>query len=372
MLKLQMFILRVLCATALISGAFSWIPYDDIEFELVDGFPNSIDTQVRQLVQTTKYFFLRNDIDCVIEGGTTKVVNYSQYLRQIIAILPIVQSAIASENEWKHTIYKTIPDSARRNFAENDIRSMEGSLRNIAYHIGNLDPNKNLTAASKAAIVQNVHDSLDSIVGKFAHRQSVFRKYPIIAMPMVLALASLISLFIPVETALAPELSKSSLISCRLYETLVAYRPLAVENRLLKLDIVDSSGAPIQKRNPINNVLSKPYNEYGYNQTGDASVACRRDCRPTDGEHIYVCLKDPISGTEYDCNKRFEMYGCLFSYMEFVRHYVENLFANPIKLLLKGCSIEARNRPRFTKTGNNIRDRFIAMQSNAIPIVSRH
>lgn len=39
------------------------------------------------------------------------------------------------------------------------------------------------------------------------------------------------------------------------------------------------------------------------------------------------------------------------SYMEFVRHRVERAFIDPIKLLLRGCSIEARNRPRITKTG---------------------
>lgn len=41
----------------------------------------------------------------------------------------------------------------------------------------------------------------------------------------------------------------------------------------------------------------------------------------------------------------------IISFMEFVRHRVERLFTDPIKLLLKGCSIEARNRPRITKTG---------------------
>lgn len=337
----------------LITGAYSWIPYNDIEFEFMDGFPNKVDAQVQQLVQTTKNFYLRNDIDCVTEGGTTKVINYGPYLRQIVTTLPIVQHAIGNEQDWRYTIHKTIPDAGRRSQAESDIRSMESSLRNIAYHIMNLDPNKNLTADSKAAIVTMVHESLDSMVSKFSQRSSVFRKFPLIGMPMVLAIASLISLFIPVETALVPDMDRRSLISCRLYETLVGYRPLAVESRLLKLDIIDSSGAPIHKRNPINNVLLKPFNEYGYNQTSDQSVSCRRECRATDGEHIYVCLRDPLSGTEYDCNKRFEMYNCLFSYMEYVRHRVEKSFTDPIKLLLKGCGIEARNRPRFTKTGNN-------------------
>lgn len=80
------------------------------------------------------------------------------------------------------------------------------------------------------------------------------------------------------------------------------------------MDIIDSTGEKIHKRNPINNILSKAFNQYGYNQSNDASVACRQDCRPTDGEHIYVCLRDPLSGTEYDCGKRFEMYNCLFRY----------------------------------------------------------
>lgn len=309
-----MFVHRVLCAAAIISCAWAWIPYNDIEFELLDGFPKTVDTQVRQLVQTTRNFFLRNDVDCVTDGGTTKVVNYGAFLRQIIAIIPVVQNAVASEHEWKHTLYKMIPDSARRSMAENHIRELDGALRNIAYNVANLDPNKNLTTDSKAVIVQHVHDSLTSMVTKFSQRQSVFRKHPLIAMPMVLAISSLISLFIPIEAALAPELERNALVSCKLYETLIEYRELASVSRLHKLDIVDSTGAPILKRNPINQVQSKAFDEYGYNQTSDASIACRRDCRPTDGEHIYVCLRDPLSGTEYDCGKRFEMYSCLFRY----------------------------------------------------------
>lgn len=312
---------RVLCASAIISGAWAWIPYNDIEFELLDGFPKTVDSQVRQLVQTTKNFFHRNDVDCVTEGGTTEVKNYGVYLRQIISIIPVVQNAIASEYEWKHTLYKMIPDTVRRSMAENNIRELDGALRKIAYNIGNLDPNKNLTADSKAAIVQNIHDTLDSMVTKFAHRQSIFRKHPLIAMPMILAISSFIALFIPIETALAPELERNSLVSCRLYETLIEYRDLAAVSRMHKLDIVDSTGAPILKRNPINQVQSKAFNEYGYNLTSDASISCRRQCRPTDGEDIYVCLIDPLSGyTEYDCGKRFEMYSCLFRYFKWTNN----------------------------------------------------
>lgn len=43
--------------------------------------------------------------------------------------------------------------------------------------------------------------------------------------------------------------------------------------------------------------------------------------------------------------------------MEFVRHRVESIFTAPIRLLLKGCSIEARNRPRITKTGKCMCDK---------------
>lgn len=313
---IQMFFHRLLCAAAIIACAWAWIPYDDIEFELLDGFPRTVDSQVRQLVQTTKHFFHRNDVDCVTEGGTTKVVNYRMYLRQITSSIPVVQNAIGNEDDLKHTIYRMIPDAARRSMAENYVREVDGELRNIAYSINNLDPNKNLTAASKAAIVQHIHNSFNSIVTKFSNRQSIFRRHPLIAMPMVLAISSLIALFIPIETALAPELERNALVSCKLYETLIEYRGLAAVSRMHKLEIVDSTGAPIQKRNPINQVQSKPFNEYGYNQTSDASVACRRDCRHTDGEHIYVCLRDPLSGTEYDCGKRFDMYSCLFRYRQ--------------------------------------------------------
>lgn len=52
--------------------------------------------------------------------------------------------------------------------------------------------------------------------------------------------------------------------------------------------------------------------------------------------------------------------------MEFVRHRVESIFTDPIRLLLKGCSIEARNRPRITKTGISAGSEEFSMSFNVI------
>lgn len=350
----EMFFCHTLCAAAIISGAFAWIPYNEVEFELLDGFPKTMESQALQLIQTTKNFFARKDVDCVTDEGITNLgQNYAAFMFQITATLPVLQNAIGTESDWKQTLRRAIPDGQRRGHAENDLRTMEESMRTIAYNLGHLSPNKNLSIESKGAVVHNVHDCLETIISKFAQRSSIFRKYPLIAMPILFALASFVSLFVHIEGAIVPELAKNSLNSCKLFETLLEYRLLAAESRLLKLEIVDTIGAPINKRNPIHNILAKPYNEYGYNQTDDRSIACRIECKPNADEYVYVCLKDPISGTEYDCNKRFEMYGCLFSYMDYVRYQVENTFTDPIKMLLKSCSLEARNRPRYTKTGNN-------------------
>lgn len=326
------------------AGAYTAIPYNQIDFQLLDHFPRSMEEQIWHTLQATKFFFARNDIE-YISTKLTRTQSFMPYLRPLKASLTVLQNILVPESGLREMIYRTVPDVSHRSGAEKDMTSMEASVRTIMQHVGDLNPHKNLTHEIKTVIVQNIHENLQSMISKFSQRHSVFRRIPLIGMPILLAMAPFVSLFVPIECALFPDFAQGSVLSCRLYRTLFDYRTLAAESRLFKLEIVDSTGGTIQKRNPIHNVLAKEFNECGYNQTSDPKIACRRGCRESDGDSVYICLRDPISRTEYDCNKRHEMYGCVFTYMEFVRHRVESAFVDPIRMVARTCTDDTWTQP---------------------------
>lgn len=343
--------LRILCILTVLTGTMAWIPYKNIEFVLTASFPKQLELRINQSLQVTKQFFERKEVEVTVIGES-RILKFVPYIAPLVAALPVIEDAIGTDYQWKRRLEWAISDIKHRREAEHDMRGIEASMRMIRRNIDNLDPNKKFSSESKMAIVHDVHTGLCDIVTKFAQRHSIFRKYPLIGMPILLALSSFVSLFVYMESAFVPDLARGSLISCKLYKTLFEYRPITVEARLHQLEIVDSMGTPIHKRQPINQVLSKSFNEH-YNQTMDnGAIRCRGGCRPFEGEYVYVCLKDPVSRTEYDCHMRHEMYGCLFGYMEYVRYRIENAFSDPIKLVAKTCTDEARNHPvQSTPTG---------------------
>lgn len=346
---------RLLCIGMAIVMVHSAIPYNQIDFQLLEYFPRSFEEQIWQSLQATKFFFSRNDIEATM-AKVAKPLTFVPYLRPLKSSLTVLKTILSPDSELKETLYRTVADIAHRTAAEKDIIAMETSVRTINQHISDLNPHKNLTYEIKTVIVQNIHENLLSMITKFSQRHSVFRKYPLIGMPILLAMSPFVSLFVPIECALIPEFSQGSVLSCRLYRTLFDYRTLAAESRLFKLDIADSTGAVLQKRNPIHNIISKEYNEWGYNQTSDPKIICRRGCRESEGDQVYICLRDPISRTEYDCNKRHEMYACVFSYMEFVRHRVESAFIDPIKMVARTCTDDTWTQPaRPLPTGNSFK-----------------
>lgn len=341
----------ILYIFAFLSCTLAGIPYKNIDFILMNDYPLVLEARINESLRTTKSFFQRKEVEVTVIGDT-KVLKFVPYIGPIVAALPIIQDAFGTEWEWKRKLSRAFQDVRQRAQAEADILAMESSMRAIRRNIDNLDPHRNLSIDSKMSLVHDVHTGLCNIVSKFAQRQSVFRKHPLVGLPILLALSSFVSLFVHMESVFVPDIARGSLVSCKLYKTLFEYRQLAVESRLNKLEIIDSMGTKINKRQPISQVLGKAFNEYGYNQTMDTSIRCRKGCRPFEGEYVYVCLMDPVSRTEYDCHMRHEMYGCLFGYMEFVRHRVEKVFTDPIGLLAKTCSDEARNSPGLpTPTG---------------------
>lgn len=335
---------RILLVVAIVAGAGAWIPYENVNFVLLDGFSQHIHSQINESVHQTMAFFERRKTEASMINDQNRV-SFKPYIKPISSTLPIIRTVLTAALDWHQFLSKLIPDTTQRNIVDKELNVMLQALNTIIDTTGVFESDKTMSIATKSALVHNIHDNLDIFVYKFSNRQSIFRKYPLIAMPMLLSLAPFVSLFVYAEGAIVPESDRGSLISCRLYKALYEYRSLAVESRLMKLDIVDSMGTPINKRQPINTVLAKVFNENGYNISSDPSISCRKGCHAFVGAYVYVCLRDPISRTEYDCHMRHEMYACLFGYMEYTRFRIEHAFNDPMKLVAKTCTDEARNQP---------------------------
>lgn len=148
------------------------------------------------------------------------------------------------------------------------------------------------------------------------------------AAPLI-QLALLVSVFTPFAGMLIPMESKNPQLSCKMLDVLLDYRPRAVYARLQQLH----SETSIFK--PIANVMSKPFNRYGYNETDPATINCERGCELDETfSETRICLNDTFSSGSSFLIENNET-TCVSDYAGLIRHRVENLF--PIDLLNGEC-----------------------------------
>lgn len=341
-----MLLLRLLFIAAVIAVAWAirFTPFNELDVNIIDDRSGMFESIIRESLTTTKLFFARNQEKyAAIEFG--RVPSYVPFVEQAVALLPVLQSALANESDWRVTLLREIPNQTQRAIAQNDMREIGALMRAIAQNVRNLSSATDFTSESKTTIVHSIHDDLDNIVNKFARTQSVFRKYPLIAVSPLFALSSLISVFDPIENALVPSLRRRSVISCKFNEILLEYRALIVQSRLSKIVVFDAIDDIYGISAKVVSVFRRPYNEYGYNQTNSGGVACDRGCKKRIGElnTLDFCVRD-IDGKEYFAGIIDSFEPCVYDYIGVVRFRVEQAIKDPIELTSNSCIIESRLR----------------------------
>lgn len=338
-----MLILRTLCIAGAIAVIQAGIPYKEINITLVDDRTGTFETEIKGALTVVKNFYASTPVKI----GTdilAKGISFIPHIGPLGAVLPVVRGALAKESDFKKALMKAIPDETQRAITENDLRDIEATMETVSRNIRYLTTENNFTDQSRVSIVHNIHDNLDKIVNKFGQEQAIYRKYPLLSSSPLFGLSMLISLYDPIEEVIVPELAKRSVFSCRFYDILNEYRPLAVRDRLERVGVSWLEGLELDKVTWLAEIQGRPFNEYGYNRTNSDEIECSKVCEKKIGYDI--CLRDKFDNNEYWAGSIVNFHSCVIGYMELVRFRVEQAFKDPIHLVDNTCDKLIRERPK--------------------------
>lgn len=204
-------------------------------------------------------------------------------------------------------------------------------------------------------VATNLHTYFQTWVQTFIGDASTFKEYPLIAAPVLIEMAMLISTFEP----LVMELTHYALdvwLSCKIRDGLMNYLPYVIEARLAAIEVDQS--IMIKVRN-------EPYNETGYNHTDtlncwvDAcSISGFEKVRKVASEIIdaldgnsrvsnTTCLIDDLGRVKYQHVENDD--DCAIGYAQYLRHKIEKMFRTPIEVSNAIC-----NQPLGKPTGNQM------------------
>lgn len=330
MLALQTLLLYFATLFAIISAD---VRYDNLKFEIFDNRPSQFEKNVYDSLQTTKKVFVIVGIN-----GANATANFAPFVGRLVNIAPAAALVLADDSDWHAAFSKTIANEAKREDAEADIRRIEETLQTVKAKVELLDDAHNPSAENQRTIASIIHTQLDIILNAFGRKNSLLKKYALIAAPPLIHLSSLIATFTPLARSLIPVEMNRIDLSCKVLDNLRDYRSRAVSDRLDKIHSENSDFTPAKL-----NVQLWPYNRSGYNKS--RILPCRKDCGPTPYYLASTCMTDDFGAIELEANpqrtRRIKPEindACWEGYTSFVRHKVEEMF--PVELLDSLCKRE--------------------------------
>lgn len=290
--------------------SYSAIPYDDVEIRIFSQHTLSqIEINIHESIKTVDNLFGTEEIE------TTKTVaSFIPYIGQLVSKFV---GMVAGDYDSQSTLIKTIADEIRRETIVNDLNLMEAAMETIQAKIGLLNETD---SDSGKLIASQMQTGLDEMINFFARPDSIFKQNVLIVAPVLIQISLIVAVLEPVAETLIPLETKTIKLSCKTLDTLVAYRPMAVAERLDKL-----SDHSVEVR-------KAPFNPKGYNTTN--SLDCIKGCPESSS-----CMTDEYGTSDYSASSGSNA-NCFIGYAQHVRHLVEKVF--PTKLLERTCKRESQ------------------------------
>lgn len=332
------------------------LSYDDFKINLVEDRRGTFESQVRQSLTTTKNFFERPEGQhtlTLLKIGVGSVPYIGSY---VAPLLPMLGTALAVESDWKEPFAKTIADETRQAIAEYSIPTIEATIKTVTQNVqylAQMNDTDSKQRDSLVAIVHIINNALDEIANTFLHNSVIFRKYPLVAVKPLFALASFVAVYSPVEAAVVPTFANISLVSCKFYDTLLEYRDLVAEARVKEVKF-DCSGYEGLCAAQGFAVTTQRYQPNGYSHYLSGHINRDRCDRPTCNA-IY-CLTDELNPAGYRRIYNYNMES-VYNYLALVRLRVERKFTDAIDLVNRTCIDAIRVRPR-NPTGSTHSSRY--------------
>lgn len=331
-----MFAARVLLCVLLVFGAsFALIPFDDVKFKIFDDQSDSFESNIIASLQTTKNFFAKHEVSKGFDIAWA-LATAIPLVGQFSNLLPSICAILAKESDWNEKFSRTIANETRREIALERITWMEATMKTMRHKMNILNDTNPESDRDRKMVASIAHTDLAIMINYFSHRDSLFKKFPLIGAPPLIELAVIVAAFHPITQLLIPYEAKNPNIVCDIRDVVADYMPRVVDARLDKLSIKNDSHLNMY-RSAIVTVKTLPFDSNGYNKQG--MLTCDKSCEQSNG---LVCIKDELNVDEYNA---FDPV-CLTDYPALVRYRVEEMF--PVVLLNRLCG----DQPPKTPTGN--------------------
>jgi len=339
-----MLILRIVSVVSVIvvASACDYFRKDSPDVKIIDDRKGNFESEILKSLETTKNFFAQYEVGIATDVASN-VVGFVPFVGSVVGpLIPIVTGALADETDWKESFAKTITDQTHRAIALNNVHNMEAVMKTISSNINFLKGDLNFTSTSVTAIIHNIHDDISKLANTFSLSTSIFRQYPLLAVKSLFSMATLVSVFQPMQKLLVPALAQASPVTCNFKEVLLEYRTLAATDRIKQLKVEYSHNDLASSRDLtglIADVSRRPYNPKGYSTFAGPTIRCLIGCNFGCYRGKF-CFKDLLNPNK---NEYFSVSGwggesnCKLDYIELLRFRVEQEFEAPVELATNAC-----------------------------------
>lgn len=234
--------------------------------------------------------------------------------------LPSLDSLLEDGSDWKEALKRNILEQVDLNSVLEKADGVRDKMNALNDSLS--EPITNETDINATA--KNARKNLYEVMNMFRGPKKLFKKYPLIAAPLLIEVAYFISDLNPII--------RTGSVTCRMQILLRQYRRLVLEARLDKLDMPYTSVAKLAQYKSI--VMSVKYTN---NWNTATSIRCEIGC-PAEKVH-YIdnpaeCIKDEFSVQEYFIPNALNS-KCLQDYIGLIRRRIDALL--PIQLFDKYC-----------------------------------
>lgn len=186
----------LICIVTIYHASHATIRFDKVKTNIFDRLDRNFEQDVNLAMRETKDFFGRDDVLLGLAVGLVVAMEYAPFIQKFIQIAPLFRDTMESNSDWSATFANTISNQTTHQILEGDIRGMTTAMETVQAKIPLLNAS-NADKDNQKTVASIIHTELDRMINFFKAKDSLFRKYPLVAGPPLLQLASLVAIFSP-------------------------------------------------------------------------------------------------------------------------------------------------------------------------------
>lgn len=299
----------LLCIVPLFVPSCAKITYDEAKFQIFHKKATHFESEILKSLQTTRNFFAQPEFASAVLLGLAAGTFFPP-LAPTAGIVFVIRALLAQESDWRGVFSEAIARETNRAIAVYAVDSMASKMKTISKKLNIMNDNST-DIQDRKIMTYFVHSEIENMLNFFDGSHSIFKRFPLIATPLLIELAQLIAFFDPVAKAILKKHVKNADLSCLMHNILLDYRPRFVNDRMEKVHSVSRRVPEL-----LSFAMEGAYYPHGYSITIPPSFNCKRCSAKS--KH---CLNDDFGDT-YDIS---ESPLCVKDYALFVRHRVEEM-----------------------------------------------